>query len=49
MDAYLSLLGYDVWRATKDYYTKISHPITNPNARMAHENNAKENNFIIKF
>lgn len=47
MDAYLSSLGYDVWRAIKDDYNEPAHPITDPNAKKAHENNAKLKNAIL--
>lgn len=47
MDTYLTSLGYDVWRDTKDDYVEPTHPITNPNAKKEHENNAKEKNAIL--
>lgn len=47
MKAYLTSLQYDLWRATKDDYTKLAHPIKIANAKKAHENNAKEKSAIL--
>lgn len=47
MEAYLTTLGYDVWRAAKDNYIEPAHPITEANVKKAHKKNAKENNAIL--
>lgn len=47
MEAYLTSLGYDAQRVANDDYIEPDHPITDANAKKAHENNAKENNAIL--